>query len=170
MNKIGFIAGNFDLLHYGHINTIRKCASMCDVLYVLVNTDKFSKRYKRACIMNENERIETLKLVFKDKKINNRNLSFSSVGIGIELNSGEEDTTKTIDKILKREEINTKEENEVFRDKIYIFHGDDWVGDDLKKQMGITDKWLKDNNAEMWYCNRSGDISTSEIINRIKNA
>lgn len=168
MTKIGFIAGNFDLLHYGHIKTIRKCASMCDVLYVLVNTDKFSKRYKRACIMNENERIETLKLVFKDNQIT-KDLLFTARGIGIELNSGEEDTTKTIDKILKREKINTKEESGAFRDKIYIFHGDDWVGEDLKKQMGITDKWLKDNNAEMWYCNRSGDISTSEIINRIKN-
>lgn len=169
MTKIGFIAGNFDLLHYGHINTIRKCASMCDILYVLVNTDKFSKRYKRACIMNEYERIETLKAVFKDKQIEREN-SFRPTGIGVELNFGEENTTKTIDKILKREEINTEEKNLVFRDKVYIFHGDDWVGDDLKKQMGITEDWLRKNNAEMWYFDRSGDISTSEIIERCKNA
>lgn len=152
--RVGFIAGNFDLLHYGHIKTIRKCASMCDILYVLVNTDVFSKRYKRACIMNENERIETLKEVFKDSYI-----------INVRLNDGEEDTTRTIDKILGELKIIPN-----FAENIYIFHGDDWVGEDLKKQMGITDKWLKENNAEMWYFNRSGDISTSEIIERCKKS
>lgn len=150
--RIGFIAGNFDLLHYGHIKTIRKCADMCDRLYVLVNTDAFSKRYKRACIMSEDERVETLKEVFSDSWI-----------INVALNTGEEDTTKTID-IIKEEYA------KLFNiDKIYIFHGDDWVGEDLKKQMGITNEWLEKNNAEMWYFNRSGNISTSEIINRIKN-
>lgn len=147
--RIGFIAGNFDLLHYGHIKTIKKCACMCDELYVLVNTDTFSKRYKRACIMNENERIKTLEAVFEDDYIN------------IELNDGEEDTTKTIDKILKKYKLDKE-------DKVYIFHGDDWTGEALYKQMGITDKWMKKNNVEMWYFNRSGNISTSEIIERCK--
>lgn len=85
--------------------------------------------------------------------------------INIELNTGEEDTTKTIDKILKK---HLEECPFDTPDKIYIFHGDDWTGEDLYKQMGITDKWLKKNNAEMWYFNRSGNISTSEIIERCK--
>lgn len=147
---IGFIAGNFDLLHYGHVKTIRKCADICDELYVLVNTDKFSKRYKRACIMTQEERIRTLKAVYEKEEM-----------IRIELNIGEEDTTKTIDEILAHKITDY--------DNIYIFHGADWTGEALKKQMGITDEWLHKNNAEMWYFNRSGNISTSEIINRIKN-
>lgn len=152
MYKIGFIAGNFDLLHYGHIKTIKKCASICDELYVLVNTDAFAKRYKRACIMNEDERIKTLEAVFGD-----------SWTIKIDLNCGEEDTTKTINKILKGHKLDED-------DKVYIFHGDDWTGEALYKQMGITEDWLHKNNTEMWYFNRSGSISTSEIIERCKNA
>lgn len=153
---IGFIAGNFDLLHYGHIKTIKKCACVCDELYVLVNTDKFSKKYKRACIMNEQERIKSLEAVFGD-----------SWTIRIDLNTGEEDTTKTIDKILKKHK---RDKLGNVEDKVYIFHGDDWTGKALYKQMGITDKWLKKNNAEMWYFNRSGNISTSEIIERCKKS
>ncbi len=44
--KVGFTNGTFDLLHPGHISSIRQAKSACDYLVVGMNSDASVKRYK----------------------------------------------------------------------------------------------------------------------------
>lgn len=44
--KIGFTNGTFDLLHPGHLQSIRQAKSVCDYLIVAANSDASVKRYK----------------------------------------------------------------------------------------------------------------------------
>lgn len=44
--RIGFTNGIFDLLHAGHIETIRRAAKECDLLVVAVNSDDSARRLK----------------------------------------------------------------------------------------------------------------------------
>lgn len=147
MDKVGFIAGNFDLLHIGHINILKRASSLVDYLIVAVNTDKFSIAYKRKPIMTENERLEAVK-------------SCKYVSLAV-LNIGGKDCKKTIEYINK---------NYNYGNITHIFHGSDWTGDSLKKQMGLTDKWLEKNGITMVYLDTTKDISTTDIINRIKKS
>ena len=147
MYKVGFIAGNFDLLHVGHINILKRASSLVDYLIVAVNTDKFSAEYKRKPIMTENERLEAVK-------------SCQCVSDAL-LNIGGKDCKKTIEYINKHYH---------YGNITHIFHGSDWTGDSLKKQMGLTDKWLEKNGITMVYLDTTKDISTTDIINRIKKS
>ena len=38
--------GTFDLLHYGHINLLRRCKAMGDYLIVALSTDEFNSKSK----------------------------------------------------------------------------------------------------------------------------
>lgn len=140
--KIGYIGGTFDLPHYGHYELFRKAKLICDYLIVSVNTDDFCKRYKREPIMTEIERIETIfTCEYVDEVIRN---------------IGCEDSTETVDLyIAAKQKID------------FIFHGSDWIGNDLKKQMNITDEWLEKNGIIMVYVDSTKGISTTDLINRI---
>jgi D-beta-D-heptose 7-phosphate kinase/D-beta-D-heptose 1-phosphate adenosyltransferase len=46
--RIGFTNGCFDIVHFGHINLLRKCKEMCDVLIVGLNSDKSVRLLKGA--------------------------------------------------------------------------------------------------------------------------
>ena len=139
--KIGYIGGTFDLTHYGHYELFKKCKNLCDYLVVSVNADNFCGRYKRVPILNLEERI--------------RNIKACKWVDDIIINIGDEDSKKTIDAYDRKID--------------FIFHGDDWTGDALKKQMGLTDDWLKSRNIQMVYVDRTNGISTTDIINRIKS-
>lgn len=145
--KVGFIAGNFDLFHVGHVNILKRAKELVDYLIVAVNTDEFSKRYKRKPIMNQDERLKAVE-----------GCRYASKVI---LNIGNEDCKKTI-KYINKEYC--------YGNVTHVFHGSDWIGDPLKKQMGFTDEWLEKNGITMVYLDTTKDISTTDIINRIKNA
>lgn len=61
-HKIGFTNGTFDLLHPGHLQSIRQAKSACDFLIVAANSDASVKRYKGPSrpIQDENARAELL--------------------------------------------------------------------------------------------------------------
>jgi D-beta-D-heptose 7-phosphate kinase/D-beta-D-heptose 1-phosphate adenosyltransferase len=44
--KVGFTNGTFDLVHPGHISSIRQAKAACDYLVVAINSDASVKRYK----------------------------------------------------------------------------------------------------------------------------
>ena len=45
--KKAILYGTFDLLHFGHIEAIKYCKSICDYLIVAVSTDEFNKEKKK---------------------------------------------------------------------------------------------------------------------------
>lgn len=60
--KIVFVNGCYDILHYGHIRYLEKAAELGDRLIVAVNTDSSVKRLKGPDrpVYNENQRMEVL--------------------------------------------------------------------------------------------------------------
>jgi len=55
-----FTAGVFDILHYGHINYLRKAKELGDILVVGLLTDNGTEKYKHKPIMSKGERLEVL--------------------------------------------------------------------------------------------------------------
>ena len=45
-NKIGLTSGCFDIMHYGHIDNLKKCKNNCDTLFVCLSSDKQIKELK----------------------------------------------------------------------------------------------------------------------------
>lgn len=59
--KVGFIAGNFDVIHPGYIRMFRDAKSVCDKLIVGLHTDPTIERpHKLKPILSTYERTETL--------------------------------------------------------------------------------------------------------------
>jgi len=58
-NSIVYLAGTFDLLHYGHLACIQKAKSMGDILVVSVETDKATKasKGKSRPVIGEQQRV-----------------------------------------------------------------------------------------------------------------
>ena len=59
--------GTYDLLHYGHINLLRRARSLGDYLIVALSTDGFNKQMKnKVCVQSWEERkliLESLRFV-----------------------------------------------------------------------------------------------------------
>lgn len=56
--------GTFDLLHYGHINLLRRAKALGDYLVVALSTDEFNKNCKnKKCYFNYNERRQLLESI-----------------------------------------------------------------------------------------------------------
>lgn len=59
--------GTFDLLHYGHINLLKRARALGDYLVVATSTDEFNKNMKsKICVQNYKERktiLESLRFV-----------------------------------------------------------------------------------------------------------
>ena len=59
--------GTYDLLHYGHINLLKRAKSLGDYLIVAISTDEFNKNMKnKVCIQTYEERktiLESLRFV-----------------------------------------------------------------------------------------------------------
>ncbi len=62
MEKIGIIAGNFDVIHPGYVKLFKECKANCDKFIVLLHTDPSIERpNKLKPILSTEERIEMLK-------------------------------------------------------------------------------------------------------------
>jgi glycerol-3-phosphate cytidylyltransferase len=60
-NKVGVIAGNFDVIHPGYIITFKECVKHCDKLVILLHNDPSVERpNKMKPILSLEERIEML--------------------------------------------------------------------------------------------------------------
>lgn len=56
--------GTFDLLHYGHINLLRRAKAMGDYLVVVLSTDEFNwKEKQKKCYFSYDERRKLLEAI-----------------------------------------------------------------------------------------------------------
>ena len=61
MEKIGIIAGNFDVIHPGYVKLFKECRANCDMFIVLLHTDPSIERPKKLKpILSTEERVEML--------------------------------------------------------------------------------------------------------------
>ena len=58
--KVVLTYGTFDLLHYGHLEILRRCKSLGDKLIVGLSTDEFNLEKGKKCVMPYNKRKEFL--------------------------------------------------------------------------------------------------------------
>jgi glycerol-3-phosphate cytidylyltransferase len=136
--KIVYIGGTFDLFHVGHVRLLHQCAQNFRDVVVSLNTDEFVERYKhKRPVYTLNERIEIL-----------RSCSYVDSVI---VNVGCEDSTKSIDVISPD----------------YIAHGDDWTGNSLMRQMGLTEEYMKRKNISFFYVPYTKGISSSQIRKKL---
>lgn len=137
---IVYTGGTFDCFHAGHVNFLRQCSVLGDVV-VSLNTDEFIEEYKgRPPIMKYDER----------KKV----LEACSYVTKVVKNVGGADSKKAILKVKP--------------DIIAIDTG--WAVLDYYKQMGFTQKWIDENDMVLVYLPRTQDISTTEIRKRLHEA
>ncbi len=138
-NRWIYVGGTFDLFHYGHARFLEQCSKYGKVI-VAINTDDFCERYKRKPVLTLGERIESVAACkWVDEVI---------------VNIGDEDSGVTIDTIKDKKVT-------------HIAHGDDWTGDSLIEQLGISQEWLDERGISMLYVPYTKGISTSDIIGRI---
>ena len=66
--------GTFDLLHYGHLETLRRASQLGNKLIIGLSTDKFNELKGKTCILNYEKRKELLEsLDYVDKVIPEKN-------------------------------------------------------------------------------------------------
>ena len=139
MSKILYTGGSFDILHYGHINFLKKCYKICKNVTVSLNTDDFISTYKSSPVMSYQEReLSLLECKFVKSVIPN---TFGS------------DSKPTILSI----------------NPDIIAVGDDWCHKNYYDQMGFTQEWLDDHDITLIYIPYTKGISTSEIKRRIND-
>ena len=137
--KIAYIGGTFDLFHAGHIRLLRAAKARFDEVCVSVNTDEFATRYKRIPVMTLEERLEPLL------------------------------SCRYVDRVFVNE-LGENSAPAILRARAtHIVHGSDWTGDGLMKQMGIDQLWLDINGITMEYLPYTPGISTTEIIERLRD-
>ena len=68
-----------DLFHAGHINALKQCKEMGDILIVGIHSDKTIKSYKRNPIINMNDRIKVVESCkYVDMVISNAPLNITN--------------------------------------------------------------------------------------------
>lgn len=68
--------GTFDLLHYGHINLLRRCKELGDYLIVGVSTDEFCVYKNKQTVLSTAERIRLVQsLIYPDLVIEEHSMA-----------------------------------------------------------------------------------------------
>jgi glycerol-3-phosphate cytidylyltransferase len=132
--KTVYTGGTFDLFHYGHVNLLKACKKIGDIVIVALNTDEFITLYKGSPpIVPYDARKKVLEACkYVDAVIPN--------------DSGG-DSKPTITKV----------------NPDFIVIGSDWAVKDYYKQMGFTQEWLDNHNITLIYTPYTQDISTTHI-------
>lgn len=134
--------GTFDCLHPGHVHLFKMCDSLTrhgGKVTVAVNSDEFVEAYKGThTVQNLNDRVT---MVAAMKFVDE-----------VQINMG---GYTQADLILKSG-----------ADIIVI--GDDWQDRDYHAQLGITQRWLEENNITIEYVKRVGDFSSTEFKRTIR--
>jgi glycerol-3-phosphate cytidylyltransferase len=133
-----YTGGTFDLLHRGHVEFLRRCSELGEVV-VSLNTDKFIADYKgKPPVMTYREREAVL-------------LACRYV-TDVVPNIGGVDSTLTIDLIKP--------------DLVVI--GSDWARRDYYKQMGFDQGWLDERGIGLCYIPYTQGISSTQIKERLR--
>lgn len=134
-----YTGGTFDLFHRGHVNLLKKCKEIGDIVVVSLNTDEFIEEYKGnpPVIDYESRRVVLESCRYVDKVVPN---------------IGGKDSKPAI--------LNVKPN--------YIVIGDDWLNKDYHKQMGFTQDWLDENRIELIYIKYTDGISSTKIKTKLK--
>lgn len=62
--------GTYDLLHYGHLNLLKRCKDLGDELIVGVSSDEFNEQKGKNSVLNFEERVNLVESIkFVDKVI-----------------------------------------------------------------------------------------------------
>lgn len=132
-----YAGGTFDVLHIGHVNFLRQCSFLGEVV-VSLNTDEFIEMYKnQKPLFSYEERCEHLMLC-----------EYVSAVVP---NLGGWDSTPAIEAVGP--------------DIIAI--GSDWATKDYHKQMNFTQDWLDKHDISLIYIPYTPGISTTEIKKRV---
>tara|TARA_B100001559_G_scaffold311622_1_gene308361 strand:- start:223 stop:660 length:438 start_codon:yes stop_codon:yes gene_type:complete len=134
-----YVGGTFDCFHRGHVNLLRQAKNVADYVIVALNSDDFATSYKCQPIMNEIERLDVI-----------RSCKYVDMSFIMEAHNNQK---KYIEMIKPN----------------FILHGNDWTGDSLINQLGISQEFLDDNEIKMHYVPYTIGISTSDIKDRIIN-
>lgn len=122
-----------DLFHAGHVNALKQCKEMGDILIVGIHSDKTIKSYKRNPIINMNDRIKVV------------------------------ESCKYVDMVISNAPLNITNEfiNKYNIDIVCI--PDNRTNEEKKMMFSINEDKLKTITYTL-------HISTTDIINRIKNS
>ena len=133
-----YTGGTFDLLHSGHVNFLRRCNELGEVI-VALNTDEFIEAYKgKPPVMTYSEREAVL-------------LGLRYVSRVVP-NMGGADSRISIDSVSP--------------DIVAI--GSDWARKDYYKQMMFSQDWLDERGIALLYIPYTSGISTTQIKGRLK--
>ena len=139
MNKIVYTGGSFEVPHLGHMNFLRQCSMLGDVI-ISLNTDEFIESYKgHRPTFSYKERENLLRLVPFVKDVVPNICGADSKPAILNVNP----------------------------DIIAI--GTDWASKDYYKQMNFTQDWLDENRIVLVYIPYTEIVSTTTIKQRIKN-
>ena len=128
-----------DMFHIGHLNLIKRAKEMGDYLIVGIHSDEDIEKYKRLPIIPEQDRYEIVK------------------------------SCKYVDEVIINVGGHNSKEDILFSGATHIVHGSDWTGESMYKQIGIDEKWLEDKGIEVMYLPYTRGVSTSEILEKVKN-
>lgn len=103
--KIGYTTGVFDMFHIGHLNILRRAKEQCDYLIVGVSTDELVQDYKN----------KTPIVPFEERK-------------------AIVDAIKYVDEVVPQTSMDKFEAWKKLHFNA-IFHGDDWKGSTLYKEI-----------------------------------
>jgi len=133
-----YTGGTFDLYHKGHVDLLRKCYELGEVV-VALNTDEFVREYKGLSPVNTYEEREAVLLGcrYVDSVIPNE--------FG-------QDSKPTILKVKPD----------------YIVVGSDWLKKDYLAQMSLTVEWLEEQAITLVYVPRVLKLSSTQIKERMK--
>lgn len=136
--KTLYASGVFDLFHVGHVNLLRHCKKIADVVIVCLNTDEWVKKYKGdyPIIPYEQRKDVLLSCKYVDRVV---------------VNIGDGDAKPSI------LEVNPD----------FMVVGDDWARKDIYTQLQITQEWLDEHNITLLYVPYTKGISTTEIKQKL---
>ena len=133
VDRLVYTGGTFDLFHAGHVNFLRECSRLGDVV-VALNTDEFIRAYKgKPPVCSFEERLAVLEAcVWVDQVIPNYGGADSKPAIEV-----------------------------VGPDIIAI--GSDWARRDYHAQMGFDQDWLDARGISLIYIPYTSGISTTSL-------
>ncbi len=133
-----YTGGTFDLFHLGHVEFLKRCAELGQVV-VSLNTDEFIEAYKgKPPVMNYKERLHVLAACrYVDRVIPN---------------TGGADSKPAIKSVMP--------------DLVVI--GTDWLRKDYLKQMNFDVDWLEANGIGLAYIPYTAGVSSTEIKRRLR--